>query len=171
MNSLTTENKLRSIKGHGININFTPMVDMLTIILIFLLKNISIETLTIPEKNKINLPLSTTSKSVPEETSFSLSIHTDSLRLDNAEVIPLRNGLIDRKYFDRRNRNIILPLSIAFSKKQKIAGSKASSTPLNQKLLSFNADRSIPFKTIRAVMNTANRMGFKRFNLSVVKNE
>lgn len=73
--------------GEDVPFSLTSMMDMMTIILVFLIKNIDAEGQLITQAENLVLPVST-SKIQPKEVSLSVIVDNSYVVVDNAKIIP-----------------------------------------------------------------------------------
>jgi len=151
---LMLKKRIRDSKNSDVRLNITSMMDMFTIILIFLLKSYSVNTVNITPQENLRLP-SSTSETRPSE-GLGIAVLKDRILL----------GL-------SRDGKTIPVLSVALKKELK----KARFIAKNNKNYEFKgtiivqADKSIPFKTLKKIMYTTGVAGYTDFRFAVVSNE
>src|SRR4051795_11385685 len=75
-------------------LNITPMLDMMTIILVFLLKSLASSAANIPQDDSLRLPRST-SEADPSGA-LQVVVSRVSIAVNGRSInVPLRNGLVD----------------------------------------------------------------------------
>lgn len=141
-------------------LNLTAMVDVFTVLLVFLLKSYSAEgTLTAAAQN-LELPASTSSLS-PQPT-ITITISEDALFVDDEQVGPLAE-LTDGEapYIPELGQ----ALKLRVEKARLIAGSNPAHT--FQGRVTILGDKSTPFATLERVMYTASSSEFGDIALAV----
>jgi biopolymer transport protein ExbD len=81
----------RSLKGSKGELNITSMMDMFTIVLIFLLKNFATEGNLLTSADNLILPVSTQSET-PQEVSMSIVVDHDWILVDNNKIMETGNA-------------------------------------------------------------------------------
>jgi len=167
---LMLKKRIRDSKNSDVRLNITSMMDMFTIILIFLLKSYSVNTVNTTPQENLRLP-SSTSETRPSE-GLGIAVLKDRILLDKKDIIPLDNGLVPQNRLSRDGKTIPV-LSVALKKELK----KARFIAKNNKNYEFKgtiivqADKSIPFKTLKKIMYTTGVAGYTDFRFAVVSNE
>ncbi len=146
-------------------LNITPMLDMMTIILVFLLKSFSASATNVNVANLV-LPHSTTKLEVEE--ALQLMISPDAILVDQKVVAQLKGGKIDEA--DLPEAYLVEPLYEVLSKKaeyfKKIE--EFGGAQFNGKI-AVVADRNATYETIFKILYTAGRAEFGMFKLFVQK--
>lgn len=143
-------------------LQITAMMDMFTIILIFLLFSFSSDPETIELERNLELPKSTAKMGYKE--SIKLVLSNSSLKLDDKVVAKLKNGRItglDKT--DLKKSVLYHQLTLL-----RLKNEKQDFLVKNQHIL-FLCDRRLPFKTINTVIKTAGLAGFPDFQFAVLK--
>jgi biopolymer transport protein ExbD len=138
------------------------MIDMFTILLVFLLKNFSAEGQIISVSPDLKLPVSTAQK--PPEVASVIAITENLLMLDGKPVIEVNNLMIGEQ--------LIIPelhseLRKIRSLSEKV-GELSSSMTFTGKI-SIQADRELPYIVIKKIMFTCGQVGFNDMLLAVNK--
>lgn len=145
----------------------TSMMDMFTIVLIFLLFSFSERPETIKLDKDLELPQSSAEMDYNENIQLVLS--KSSLMLDNEVVAELDNGKI--RGFDEKNlKSSVLykRLKEHFEKSRKIAEENPEENLTKQEIV-FLCDKSHEFKVINQVMKTAGLAGYPNFQFAVLQ--
>ncbi|MGD9158884.1 MAG: biopolymer transporter ExbD [Desulfobacteraceae bacterium] len=146
----------------------TSMMDMFTIVLIFLLFSFSDRVETIKLDNELELPRSSTK--IDYDKNLKLILSKSALMLDDEIVAELDNGEI--KGFDQKNlKTSILykRLREHFEMSKKIEEESTEEEPTNQGII-FLCDKGHEFKVINQVMKTAGLAGYPNFQFAVLQN-
>lgn len=145
----------------------TSMMDMFTIVLIFLLFSFSDRVETIKLDDQLELPRSSTK--VDYDKNLKLVLTKSSVMLDDEIIAELNNGEI--KGFDQKD----LKSSILYSRlkehyeKSKMAENENPEEKLKSHELIFLCDKSHEFKLINQVMKTAGLAGYPNFQFGVLQ--
>lgn len=151
-------------------LNITAMLDMMTIILVFLLKSLASSAANIPQSDDLRLPRSTSQ--LDPSGALQVIISRVSVTVNGRAVgVELRNGYIDAS--QKRGGSagyLINPLNSEMSDQSRAARDLAART--NQPFrgeVAIIADREIPARTIYDVLYTCGANGFSNFQLLVLK--
>ncbi|MBN1759118.1 MAG: biopolymer transporter ExbD [Chitinispirillaceae bacterium] len=125
----------------------TSLIDVMTILLVFLMKSFSVEGNLITPSDDLTLP-SSTSRETPEPVT-TLEITTDALTSHGERITSLAVGTDDDSLE-------LPPLSQWLARRN--SGSRA---------IMLQADRRIPFSVIKRVMYTCSKSGFDDFTILV----
>ena len=144
----------------------TSMIDMFTILLVFLLK--SYTAVDINPSEKLQLPLSLAEK-LPE-LALKVTISKESLTLDGREIVPVDNGRIHRAFI---NNLLIQPLYDALKQHVDRREALLKDHPdvakrLKEKILII-ADKQTPASLLDQVFYTISQREFGKFHLVVYK--
>jgi biopolymer transport protein ExbD len=152
--------KTHSNTGFGLNIN--SMTDMFTILLVYLLQTYSTSPIEIkPEKN---LRLPTSAVEVTPTQALQLSINNEGVIREGKTLVKMNQGVISRESLDPNDSSFILPL---FTELNKIAAESKDQENKEGRIL-LQADRQLPYETIRKVLYTASMAGFPKVKLATV---
>ena len=147
-------------------ISITSMMDMLTIIILFLLVNIGR-----PDHLKINkdvsLPLSTANYQLQADITEAVPVIVtkDAILVDDTAILTIKDGKIQGKVEGDRIVELANALSVARS---KIVSQKGYAEDKPQKIL-LHADKSLEYDLINKVIKTAAEAGFPQFRFAVLR--
>ncbi len=146
-----------------IRMNLTSMMDMFTIILVFLLKNYSTEGLLIQPSEYLTLPSSTIEKS--PEVALDLVVSKEWIMLNHEPIERVANVLAsDGVLIEPLHQKLLLYAREA--KKMEVAyGTKFSGK------VTIQGDKEIPYKLLVKVMATCGRSDYPNMRLVVYKKE
>ena len=174
------------------NLNITSMMDIFTIILVFLLKSYSTESIAVQPSDQLQLPLSTaqtmpeisvkvTVSNCLEDQHNNPSIRCSALIVDDKAVV---NFLEEVKYGEEEDLTVGFPSSElenqlitgladkleTAAERAKKMGDLTGSDELGFKgRVLLLADQSLPFEVIRQVMYTAGQAQYGEFRFVVRK--
>ncbi len=157
--------KKQSSKFVTPKLQITAMMDMFTIVLIFLLFSFSDKPETMNLDKELDLPQSTAKMDYNETIKMVLS--KENLKLNDTVVAKLENGRVKGLRKDRlKDSDLYRKLSFYREQMDRVLedGKKGDH-------ILFFCDRNIPFKTINSIMKTAVMAGFPDFQFAVLKKE
>jgi biopolymer transport protein ExbD len=169
----------RPIQEAGLSI--TSMMDMMTIILVFLLKSYSTSDVSVAPSEDLQLPVSTVQKQIEIAVNLIVSkknIVVDGVPVLSLEKVPDEDNPGQSKLQvpeDQRNGQLIEALLDELSKKADIAkniGQQSGNKDHAFKgRLLIQCDKKLPFEVLRQVMYTAGQAQFSEFKFVVYKQE
>ena len=161
--------KAREAAGEIEDLNITPMLDMMTIILVFLLKSYNASTVAITINADLTPPASTALRD-PEETS-TVTITAHEVSVGEKPAVQLSKFEVPDGATMPRSPLIITPLLDLLKKE---AAHQKYIAQYNKKvqfdgLLSVIGDKAVPYKLLLSVLTTAGQAEFSKFKFVVVK--
>ena len=146
-------------------LNLTAMMDMMTLILVFLLKSYSASTLApIPD---VRPPVSTT-RQTPRDT-VAVTITEREILVGDKPVVRLENGRIPKALLQGR---VVVPLDQALqhevAKLKYIASRNPTPEAAFHHELSVIADKAVPYDLLLTVLYTAGRDELSNYRLVVL---
>jgi len=153
----------RSKRTTQITLKLTSMIDMFTILLVFLLKSYSAEGEIMSVSPDLKLPESTAQKS--PQTASIVSVTEDLILMDGHEVAKISDVL-------RSDQNLIPQLMNDLKRKRQISEQVGaiSTTDIGfTGKISIQADRELPYLIIKKIMYTCGQVGFNDIMLAVTK--
>lgn len=152
-------------------LNITSLIDMLTIILVFLLKSYNTSAVEITPSKGMRLPAST-SETAPIEA-LKLNVSKEGIFVDEKLIVPLTNGSIDSSLLEKNDPKFIKTLYQALdeqAKKTQAIAKENETVQFDGKLV-FQADQDLPYEVLKKVMYTASVAGYADFKFAVIKKE
>ncbi len=146
-------------------LQITAMMDMFTIVLIFLLFSFSDKPETMNIDKELDLPQSTAKMDYNETIKMVLS--KENLKLNDTVVAQLKNGKIQGLKPDKPEDSDLYR-KLSFYREQM---DRAMEEGEKGNHILFFCDKSMPFKTINSIMKTAGMAGFPDFQFAVLKKE
>jgi len=152
----------KSVRAAQTPLRLTSMMDILTVLLLFLLKSFVIEGEVITPVPGVNLPEST-SASKPRAAAV-VAIFDDAIMLDGQFVASVSqatasNGLLIEA----------LAMQLDTAREQMISIARQSGNPDEfEGVISIQGDREIGFDILQRVMFTCNTSGFDSISLAVL---
>ncbi len=160
--------KEREVAGEIRELNIVAMMDMMTIILVFLLKSYSASSVSMTASEDIRPPISTT-RSTPRDT-VAVTITPKSILVGDKKVVELQANTIPGRFLDGRR---VVPLDQALKKevdKLKYIAARNPSAPFNHEL-SVIGDRKIPYDLLLTVLYTAGQNELENYRFVVIQKE
>ncbi len=165
--------KARERAGEIKELNITAMMDMMTIILVFLLKSYTASSTNVSMTDKLSIPSSTTQLQ-PQET-INVTITTAEITVNDKKASSVVSGLIPAEYRAGKEANnpLVSTLFDALRKevdKQKYIAKYNPKSPFTGKV-NIISDKRIPYQTLLAVLYTAGQAELGQYKLMALKTD
>ncbi len=165
--------KAREAAGEIKELNITAMMDMMTIILVFLLKSYSASSLSVNLSDDLKVPTSTTQ--VHPQENINVTISMREVAVNDRKAVATENGVIPRAYKEEGKADAFYVGAIydALKKevdKQKYIAQYNSRVPFTGRV-NVTADKRIPYRTLMEVLYTAGQAELGEYKFMVLKNE
>jgi biopolymer transport protein ExbD len=165
--------KARERAGEIKELNIVAMMDMMTILLVFLLKSYQASTLSVNMGADLTVPVSTTELH-PQEN-ISITISQNELAVNDKAVVPLELGRIPARYKDGQKAEAFYvgPIYDALKRevdKQKYIAQYNKNVPFTGRI-NVVADKKISYRTLMEVLYTAGQAELGEYKFMVMKNE
>jgi len=151
------------------DLNITPMMDMMTIILVFLLKSFSSSTSTINFNQDLQVPKSLTQ--LKPKLAVTLTLTKKVILVEGDAVAPVNAGRVDPTVKrDGENGYYITPLVEILEKHAKREKKVADLT--GQKFeaqLMVVADQTTPYRLLTEIIYSCGQAGYANYRLLVLK--
>lgn len=158
----------REAEGEIKALNITAMMDMMTIILVFLLKSYTASAVSMTSSDELRPPVSST-RMTPKDT-VAITITPRSVMLGDRKIFDLRNGQVPTSVLSGR---LVVPLDIALHKeveKLKTIERYNAAAPFNHEL-SIIGDKSIPYDVLLTVLYTAGHNELENYRFIVLQRD
>ncbi|MFQ5560002.1 MAG: ExbD/TolR family protein [Nitrospinota bacterium] len=149
-------------QSSGLSVTLNSLIDVFTILLIFLLKAYSSGGFTMPLSPGINLP-EAGRFSEPEPTAI-ISVTNNYIAVDNKKIVDIsrlkkgaRNGIPDLRRHLIRIKNEAKEIS------------KLNSAYRFSGMVTIEGDREIPFKILQRIMISCGEAEYSKISLALVK--
>jgi len=147
----------------------TSMMDMFTIILVFLLKSYSAEGSILTNADNLVLPNSI-SKKKPKEVNLQVQITHDMILVDNQPVAPTE----DARRIPLENPDPIViklqeKLAACFTQEEEMVKMGALNEVSGKVIVQM--DKNLEFDILYKVMNTCGKVGYNKMNFAVMERE
>ncbi|MCB9557182.1 MAG: biopolymer transporter ExbD [Deltaproteobacteria bacterium] len=158
MYGLSVQRRKRSRKKKAAQLNLNSMMDMLTIILVFLLCNISAEEQDFILAKNLKLPKSNTERSI--KPAVQIKITHNELLVDDTFVARMRgNKLMAEATKDGK-------ISQLYNILQRF---KSRTVDADKSVIVVQADKGLPYEVLEKVMRTAAMAGYPNYRFAVQK--
>ena len=148
-------------------LNITSMTDMFTILLVFLLQSYSTSQVEITPEANLRLPTSATTANPVEAVKISLS--KDALKIDRDKIADVKDSEFLAQDLESTDANFIKPL---FEKLDHMAKNSTEKEKwVKEGKILLQADKDLPYATLRKVMYTASMAGFPQLKLVTMVGE
>jgi biopolymer transport protein ExbD len=152
------------------HLNITAMMDMMSILLVFLLKQFSVEQASLNLAESLQLPKS--SAQLKPQLSVNVTVTTNAIIVEGEPVVPVRAGAVDPgTKRDGPNGYYISPLVDVLqkhaNKHKKIEALTGGKQKFDHAMLLL-VDRSIPYRLVTEVLYSAGQAEFNNYRLVVL---
>ena len=165
--------KVRESAGEIRELNIVAMMDMMTIILVFLLKSYQASAINVNMSADLTIPQSTTQLHPQENITVTLSLK--EVAVNDRRVVDMRAGVIptEAKEGQKADAFYVGAVYDALKKevdKQKYIARFNKNAPFLGRI-NVVADRKIPYRTLMDVLYTAGQAELGEYKFMVLKNE
>lgn len=160
--------KEREAEGEIKELNITAMMDIMTIILVFLIKSYSTSSVTVTASEDIRPPVSTT-RQTPKDT-IAITVTPKGILVGDRRKVELINMQVQKGDLEGKK---ILPLDAALKKeveKLKYIAERNPAAPFNHEV-SVIGDKRIPYELLSSVLYTAGQNELENFRFIVIAKE
>jgi biopolymer transport protein ExbD len=156
-------------KKDNASLNITSMMDMFTIILVFLLKSYSADGSILTNADNLVLPNSA-SKKKPAEVNLQLAVTQDMILLDNQAVVPTADA---KNIPPDENDPVVTKLEERLKACLKQEEEMVLTGALNavQGKIVVQVDKNINFDVLFKIMNTCGKAGYNNMNFAVMERD
>lgn len=158
--------KEREAEGEIKELNITAMMDIMTIILVFLIKSYTASSVTMTASEDIRPPLSST-RLTPKDT-IAITVTPRHIMVGDKVKATLEKNMQPRK--EEMQGKLILPVDAALKKeveKLKYIAERNPSAPFMHEV-SIIGDRRIPYEVLSSVLYTAGQNELENFRFVVI---
>jgi biopolymer transport protein ExbD len=160
----------RQYESDDVNfLNITAMMDMMTILLVFMLKSISSSTSNETLSDQLALPASATTDEIKE--SVTVTITTSTLLIDGEPVVTVRDGSVDALDKSDGANGLVIPQLLENLKKRaeyyRMFAAKQDKQFDNA--VTIIADKRTSYRLLTEVLYTAGRAGYQMYRLLLLK--
>ncbi len=152
-------------------LQLTAMVDMFTILIVFLLKSFDTSPVQVAPSQNLVLPHSYSMKA-PEEV-LKVAISNEAILVDDVKVVTLKDGVIDKNEMDLSDPKFIKALFDALDeqaqKTEKIA--EVNSDHKFEGKILLQADKNLKYGILEKVLYTSSMAGYTDMKLATMTYE
>ena len=164
-------------KQEEANLKLTSMMDMFTIILVFLMKSYSTDVeVNVDPSMAEKMPISISEAKLEEEAEATVQISASAILVKNKTVVKLNNFKVPKQYLDETNPFLIKPLYDELNKlrenakKMEEAGAIVKGKPYKfQGLLVIKGVKNLPSELLMKVMYSAGQAEFAKIYHAAIK--
>ncbi|MGB8932896.1 MAG: biopolymer transporter ExbD [Anaeromyxobacteraceae bacterium] len=165
--------KARAAEGEVSELNITAMMDMMTIILVFLLKSYQTSTVNVTMTADLTVPASSTQ--LAPQDNIGLSVSMKEILVGERRVVEIRNGVVPAaaKEGGKADSFYIAAVYDALKKevdKQKYIAQFNKKAPFTGRV-NVVADKRVPYRTLMEVLYTAGQAELGEYKFMVMKND
>jgi biopolymer transport protein ExbD len=153
-------------KEETMNLNLTSMMDMFTIILVFLIFSFSNQDQNLKLDPDLTLPESTAA--IEFKWAINVNLTPTELRVEGNTIAELRNGKFAGVKIDKDKKRVT-PLFNLLKKFKDIESREKVNPTGDETVISFQADKNTPFEVMDLVMKTSAQAGYPNFRFVVLK--
>jgi len=165
--------KSKRLPSGGGDVNITSLMDVLTVLLFFLIMNAQVAPVEITTPEGITLPESA-SNTIPK-TAIRIALTPRALLMNDKVILKLDGGRFPASQLEQDAR-VVKALKEELSKEYKktedffkdVADKDAGLLPTPPLLI--QADKNVPFGTMKLILHTAASSGFGDFQFVVTNN-
>ncbi|MFW5813620.1 MAG: ExbD/TolR family protein [Fibrobacterota bacterium] len=160
--------KLKKVKQNS-SLNVTSMMDMFTIILVFLLRSFSADGSLLTNAENLVLPNSESRKK-PQEVNLQIAVSNEMVLVDNQPVVP--TGEV-RKISREEQNPVISKLKQKLAACLELENEMVLSGALNElrRKVVIQVDKNVDFDVLYKVMHTCGEAGYDAMNFAVMERE
>ena len=158
--------RVREAAGQIRELNIVAMMDMMTIILVFLLKSYTASAISLTQSEDIKPPVSST-RATPRDT-VAVTITPKTILVGDRVVVSLQNGQVPASALNGR---LVVPLDQALRKeveKLKFIAERNPQAPFSKEL-SVIGDKRIPYDLLLTVLYTAGQNELENYRFVVLQ--
>jgi biopolymer transport protein ExbD len=163
------EKRTRRPESAG-GLSMNSLMDIMTIILVFLLKNYGDEPIKVIGED-LKVPMSTTELTPEDMTTITIS--TKAILVNNAKAVDVKSGSVDKS--QKKGGEASLNIQPLFDElTEAIKRKKRESKLLGQTyepIATIIADQGTPYRLLTEVMYTAGQAELSQFKFAVVRGE
>jgi biopolymer transport protein ExbD len=165
--------KARAAEGEVSELNITAMMDMMTIILVFLLKSYQASTINVTMTADLTVPQSTT-QLIPQDN-IGLTVSMKEILVGERRVVEIQNGIVPStaKEGGKADSFYVAAVYDALKKevdKQKYIAQFNKNAPFTGRV-NVVADKRVPYRTLMEVLYTAGQAELGEYKFMVMKND
>lgn len=147
-------------------LNLTSMMDMFTIILVFLIYSFSSSDQNLKLDTDLTLPDSMSG--LEFKWAINVNVTPTELKVEGNIIAKIKNGRLAGVKVDQDKKRV-LPLYNLLKKFKEIEAQEKVNPTGDETVIAFQADKDLPFELIDLVMKTSAQAGYPNFRFVVMK--
>ena len=147
-------------------LNLTSMMDMFTIILVFLIYSFSSSDSNLKLDTDLTLPDSMSG--LEFKWAININVTPTELKVEGNIIAKIKNGRLAGVKVDKDKKRV-LPLYNLLKKYKEIEAQEKVNPTGDETVIAFQADKDLPFELIDLVMKTSAQAGYPNFRFVVMK--
>lgn len=149
------------------DVNINSLLDILSVILVFLLKSFASSTVQVKPSPELQIPFSGSVS--PVEESVAVTVTLNALLVNDKPVLRFENGQIPSSQV--QNGYLIPPLAASLDQERERQEMVAQYNKAAEfkGLVTIIADRNIPFKLLTQIMYTIGQANFSKYKFATIK--
>jgi len=149
------------------DVNINSLLDILSVILVFLLKSFASSTVQVKPSPELQIPFSGSVAPVEESVAVTLTLGT--LMVNDKPVLRFEKGEVPGAFLT--NGYLIAPLAASLEaevRRQKMVAQYNKAAEFKG-LVTIIADRNVPFRLLTQVMYTIGQASFSKYKFATIK--
>jgi len=151
------------------DLNINSLMDILTILLVFLLKSYSTDPLTIEPSSDLNIPKS--KSQLKPEAAVTVTVSKSAILVDNKPVMQVKDGKVDES--QKRGGGdgyFIIPLNkeLMTAMEQQKQLSEVNDSIKFDGMLTVVMDEDIPYRLLTEIMYSAGQAEFSKYKFATI---
>jgi len=164
----TQRGRFKKKKEEG-NLIITSLIDIFTILTIYLIQNYSGEGNLVAGAENLSLPNSNSTKKL-EDVTLQMAVAPDMILVDNVAVVPTEDvAKIPQENADPVITKLEQNLKTHFAKEEEMV--KTGALNKVEGKIVIQLDKNIPFDVLYKVMYTCSKAGYRLMNFAVMQRE
>lgn len=149
------------------DVNINSLLDILSVILVFLLKSFASSTVQVKPSPELQIPYS--GSVMPVEESVAVTVTMGTLLVNDKPVLRFENGELPKNQV--QSGYLITPLAASLNEERKHQELVAqyNKNAEFKGLVTIIADRNVPFKLLTQVMYTIGQANFSKYKFATIK--
>ena len=153
------------------HLNIVPLLDIMTILIVFLIKTATTQTGAEITKD-VALPVSST-EMVPPEEAVSVTIAKSAILVEGAPVVPVKNGDVDPSEKTQGQFGIeigkLKTILVKHHTRIKTIAAGRGVEPVRD--ITLVADKNTPYRLLYSVIYTAGQAEFSNYRMIVLRDQ
>ena len=156
----------RRKKEKETQLNLTSMMDMFTIILVFLVFSFSSQDTNLKLDPDLTLPSSTAN--LDFKWAINVNLTPTDLKVEGNTIAKVRRGKFLDVKVDKDKKRVV-PMYNLLKKYKEVEGQEKVNPTGDETVISFQADQGLPYEIVNLVMKSAAQAGYPNFRFVVMK--